>query len=72
MPLTLRLVNETTLPNGGPVSIQLSGQPLSAIRRAIDLSDPPDPAKLFRTSIVRSATKTAVIGCTMFPATAPS
>ena len=47
MPLTLRLVNETTLPNGGPVSIQLSGQRVVGIGRAVDLSwTLPDPARL--------------------------
>lgn len=46
MPLTLRLVNETTLPNGGPVSIQLSGQHAVGIGRAVDLSwTLPDPAR---------------------------
>ena len=46
MPLTLRLVNETTLPNGGPVSIQLSGQHAIGIGRAVDLSwTLPDPAR---------------------------
>jgi FHA domain len=46
MPLTLRLVNETTLSNGGPVSIQLSGQRAVRIGRAVDLSwTLPDPAR---------------------------
>ena len=46
MPLTLRLVNETTLPNGGPVSFQLSGQRAVEIGRAVHLAwTLPDPAR---------------------------
>ena len=46
MPLTLQLVNETTLPDGGPVSFQLSGKCTIDIGRAAHLGwTLPDPTK---------------------------
>jgi type VI secretion system protein ImpI len=46
MPLTLQLVNETTLPDGGPVSIQLSGKRGIDIGRAAHLDwTLPDPTR---------------------------
>ena len=46
MLLKLQLVDETTLPNGGPVSIQISGHHPVEIGRAADLSwTLPDPAR---------------------------
>ena len=46
MPLTLQLVNETTLPDGGPVSFQLSGKCAIDIGRAAHLDwTLPDPTK---------------------------
>src|SRR5262249_18127335 len=46
MPLTLQLVNETTLPDGGPVSFQLSGKCAIDIGRAADLDwTLPDPTR---------------------------
>ena len=46
MPLTLQLVNETTLPDGGPVSFQLSGKCAIEIGRAAHLDwTLPDPTR---------------------------
>ena len=46
MPLTLQLVNETTLPGGGPVSFQLSGKCAIDIGRAAHLDwTLPDPTR---------------------------
>ena len=46
MPLTLQLVNETTLPDGGPVSFQLSGKCAIDIGRAAHLDwTLPDPTR---------------------------
>ena len=46
MPLILQLVNETTLPDGGPVSFQLSGKCVIDIGRAAHLDwTLPDPTK---------------------------
>jgi hypothetical protein len=46
MPLTLQLVNETALPNGGAVSFQLSGKCAIAIGRAAHLDwTLPDPTR---------------------------
>jgi type VI secretion system protein ImpI len=46
MPLTFQLVNETTLPDGGPVSFQLSGKCAIDIGRAAHLDwTLPDPTR---------------------------
>ena len=48
MPLTLQLVNETTLPDGGPVSFQLNGKRGIDIGRAAHLDwTLPDPTRSF-------------------------